>query len=123
MDGGPSRSSSKAATLAASTSNNIAEENQLWFISPSVIRIGVRPTPALCYERMDQGTRPETGPVLDAAGCSRAMRHFTESTERLIGDLNQSDCTSFSKAVLAQRRISRSSAVTSGEVLRSANAR
>ena len=39
------------------------------------------------------------------------------------GIFRQSDCTSFSKGVSAQRRISRSSAVTSGEALRSANAR
>jgi hypothetical protein len=39
------------------------------------------------------------------------------------GSVYQSDCTSFSKGVSAHRRISRWSAVMSGEVLRSANAR
>jgi hypothetical protein len=38
-------SNSKATTLVAPTSNNIIQESQLWFISPSVIRIGVQPTP------------------------------------------------------------------------------
>jgi hypothetical protein len=50
----------------------------------------------------------------------RAQKLQRSMLDRLI---NQSDCTSFPNGVLAQRRISRSSAVTSGEALRSANAR
>jgi hypothetical protein len=47
--------------------------------------------------------------------------HLSRANRRPV--INQSDCTSIPKAVLAQRRISRSSAVTSGEALRSARAR
>jgi hypothetical protein len=50
----------------------------------------------------------------------RAQKLQRSMLDRLI---NQSDRTSFRKGVLVQRRISRSSAVTSGEALRSANAR
>ena len=55
-----------------------------------------------------------------AALSDRAQKLQRSMLDRLI---NQSDCTSFPKGVLAQRRISRSSAVTNGEALRSANAR
>jgi hypothetical protein len=47
--------------------------------------------------------------------------HLSRANRRPV--INQSDCTSIPKGVLAQRHISRSSAVTSREALRSANAR
>ena len=77
---------------------------------------------ALFAARLLQGAEIELLPTrsLFESATSRSS-HLSRANRRPV--INQSDCTSIPKGVLVQRRISRSSAVTSREALRSANAR
>ena len=90
---------------------------------PTATKMGVGSNICRLLSLSASSRAPASAPAEAIEVKTQVHPHLTAINALFENSGHQSDCTSFSKGVSAQRRISRSSAVTSGAVLRSAKAR